>query len=234
MALVQENDPLALKYKGRSVAEQNSMDLSWDLFMSPEYLELRSYLCPTKAEMARLRQILVNVVMATDIMDRELGLMRKSRWEKAFKNGSDNGSSTASGSDDDVNRKASIVLEHLIQASDVSHTMQHFTVFRKWNEKLFCEMYQAYLAGRLAKDPTESWYTGELGFFDYYIIPLAKKLETCGVFGVSSLEYLSYAEANRREWQEKGEEIVKDYVARFLQKQKTQIADVPESDEIDI
>jgi hypothetical protein len=29
---------------------------------------------------------------------------------------------------------------------------------------------------------------GEIGFFDFYIIPLAKKLKECGVFGVSSDE----------------------------------------------
>lgn len=37
------------------------------------------------------------------------------------------------------------------------------------------------------------WYKGELGFFDNYIIPLAKKLKDCGVFGVSSDEFLNYA-----------------------------------------
>jgi len=31
---------------------------------------------------------------------------------------------------------------------------------------------------------------GEIGFYDFYIIPLAKKLDQCGVFGVSSDEYL--------------------------------------------
>ena len=76
-------------------------------------------------------------------------------------------------------------------------------------------MYQAYVAGRIEKDPAQSWYTGEIGFFDFYIIPLAKKLETCGVFGVSSHEYLSYAEANRQEWVSKGEEIVQGYLAKY-------------------
>lgn len=47
--------------------------------------------------------------------------------------------------------------------------------------------------GRADKDPSDDWYQGELAFFDFYIIPLAKKLEDCGVFGVSSHEYLCYA-----------------------------------------
>ena len=139
-----------------------------------------------------------------DIMDKDLKVLRNARWEKAFKSGEDGSSgssaddSKSDGTTSVVNRKATIVLEHLIQASDVCHTMQHWHVYRKWNERLFREMYQAYLDGRIDKDPSESWYEGEIGFFDFYIIPLAKKLETCGVFGVSSHEYLTYAQANRQ------------------------------------
>jgi hypothetical protein len=58
------------------------------------------------------------------------------------------------------------------------------------NERFFEEMYNAYLEGRSETDPTTFWYKGEIGFFDFYIIPLAKKLKDCGVFGVSSDEYL--------------------------------------------
>jgi hypothetical protein len=61
-------------------------------------------------------------------------------------------------------------------------------VYTKWNERLFREMYSAYTAGRTNTDPTNGWYDGELRFFDGYVIPLAKKLKECGVFGVSSDE----------------------------------------------
>ena len=39
----------------------------------------------------------------------------------------------------------------------------------------------------------------------------------CGVFGVSSDEYLNYAEKNRQEWEERGEEVV----AELVEKAKT-------------
>lgn len=100
-----------------------------------------------------------------------------------------------------TNRKATIVIEHLIQASDVAHTMQHWHIYRKWNERFFMECYKAYKDGRAEKDPSVGWYQGEIGFFDFYIIPLARKLKECGVFGVSSDEYLNYAVHNRQEWQ---------------------------------
>lgn len=148
--------------------------------------------------------VVLKLVMATDIMDKDLKALRNARWEKAF---SDNAVKD-SFSQRSVNRKATIVIEHLIQASDIAHTMQHWHIYRKWNERLFREMYDAYRNGRSETDPSDNWYKGEIGFFDFYIIPLAKKLSDCGVFGVSSDEYLNYATKNREEWADKGQEIV--------------------------
>lgn len=65
------------------------------------------------------------------------------------------------------------------------------------------------------KNPADSWYQGEIGFFDFYIIPLAKKLADCGVFGVSSDEYLNYAIQNRNEWKVRGQEVVASLIERF-------------------
>jgi hypothetical protein len=70
-------------------------------------------------------------------------------------------------------------------------------------------MYFGYLHGRSEKDPSTNWYEGELCFFDFYVIPLARKLKECGVFGVSSDEYLDYALRNRDEWARKGKEVAK-------------------------
>jgi hypothetical protein len=70
-------------------------------------------------------------------------------------------------------------------------------------------MYFGYLQGRSEKDPSTNWYEGELWFFDFYVLPLARKLKECGVFGVSSEEYLDYAVRNRSEWARKGKEVAK-------------------------
>ena len=207
--LIKENATLSAVYKNKSVAEQNSVSLFWGLFLDRQYNELRAAICSTEAEMRRFRQLVVNSVMATDIMDKDLKALRNARWEKAFTERLDEGTDTA------TNRKATIVIEHLIQASDVAHTMQHWQVYRKWNERLFAEMYQAYRQGRAEFDPSENWYKGEIGFFDFYIIPLAKKLKDCGVFGVSSDEYLNYAMHNRQEWEARGQEVVAEMVQRI-------------------
>ncbi|KAL7580174.1 hypothetical protein ACA910_012925 [Epithemia clementina (nom. ined.)] len=207
--LIKEQTSLAAVYRNKSIAEQNSVDLAWDLLMDDAYSDLRRTIYVTTAEFMRFRQLVVNIVLATDIMDKDLGALRKGRWNKAFS------SEPSDSSEDDVNRKATIVMEHLIQASDVAHTMQHWHIYRKWNQRLFKEMYLAYLHGRAEKDPSENWYEGEKGFFDFYIIPLAKKLKDCGVFGVSSDEYLQYAVQNRKEWELKGQELVAEMLQTF-------------------
>jgi class 3 adenylate cyclase len=221
--LVKENEALASVYHNKSVAEQNSIDLAWNTLLAPEFDALRACIYSDLSELRRFRQTLVNSVIATDIFDKDLSTARKARWIKAFHTLRSDGSQTNEEkqeklSDEDPsrerNRKATIVIEHLIQASDVAHTMQHWHVYQKWNAKLFEEMYNAFLLGRSDQDPSLNWYNGEIGFFDNYIIPLAKNLKDCGVFGVSSDEYLNYALQNRREWELKGRELVSSLVDR--------------------
>ena len=185
--------------------------------MSDQFQTLREFLFPNMSEMNRFRQVFVNVVLATDIFDKQLNDLRKSRWTRAFASSSD---LVDTNHDDYQNLRATIVIEHIMQASDVSHTMQHWHIYRKWNEKLFRECYKAFREGRAEKDPTTFWYEGEKGFYDYYIIPLAKKLKECGVFGVSSSEYLDYALKNRAEWEIHGQEAVQEMVANVKNQEK--------------
>jgi 3'5'-cyclic nucleotide phosphodiesterase len=202
--LSKEQPDMAAKYRQKSVAEQNSVDIAWDVLMMEQFKGLRKCLFQTKEELFRFRQLIVNVVLATDIFDKELNDLRKHRWTQAF--------ATVQPGNDVNDLRATIVIEHIIQASDVSHTMQHWHVYRKWNTLLFQEMYLAFKADRMGADPSGFWYQGELGFFDNYVIPLAKKLKECNVFGVSSDEYLNYAMMNRAEWEERGKEIVEELV----------------------
>lgn len=214
-AYSQERPDLAQVYDKTSIAEQNSIDMSWALFMRDEFKDLRRCVCATDKELFQFRQLVVQMVMATDVMDKEIGKLRKERWNKAFNVDDISRSKHNEGNEIIRDRKATIVLEHLIQASDVSHTMQHWHVYCKWNEKLFLEMYHAYKLGRLENDPSSNWYKSEIGFFDFYVIPLAKKLEACGVFGVSSDEFLIYAKENREEWVRRGEDLVQLYLEKY-------------------
>jgi hypothetical protein len=92
-------------------------------------------------------------------------------------------------------------------------------VYQKWNRRLFDELYTAYTNGRMGVDPSTFWYNGEIKFFDTYVIPLARKLKDCGVFGVSSDECLNYAINNRREWESKGQMITTELVSNWKQRE---------------
>jgi class 3 adenylate cyclase len=201
--LIDVDDPAAHTYRNKCVAEQNSVDVAWNLLMDDKYSDLRACIFSSDFEQKRFRELIVDAVLATDIADGELGLLRKSRWEQAFQ---------AKASTDveaiDLDRKATIVFEHIIQASDVCHCMQHWHTYQKFNSRLFEERYVAHRRGVVSDPPWVGWYKGEIWFFDNYIIPLAQKLHECGVFGVSYHEYLNYAQENRLEWERKGHEIV--------------------------
>lgn len=88
--------------------------------------------------------------------------------------------------------------------------------------------------GRAEKNPAEGWYWGEIGFFDYYIIPLAKKLDTCGVFGVSKDEYLIFASENRKEWERKGRAFVDEIHKKCQEKYGTYPSSVSNSADAEV
>lgn len=221
--LIKEKPDLADKYKNISVAENNSIKCAWSQLMQPEFTNLRKCVFETNDDESRFRQLLINVVIATDIADRERRAGERVRWEKAFAGDSDWADEWKSLSEMelstvDISLKATVVLEQIVLASDVAHTMQHWLTYVKWNERLYKEMWAAYSTGRAENDPTENWYKGEIGFFDGYIIPLATKLKDCGVFGTAGDEYLGNALRNKAEWIEKGELIVAEFEAKIKRK----------------
>lgn len=128
MQLAKENPELATTYRNKSIAEQNSVDLAWDLFLDPMYKDLQKCIASDHREQKRFRQLVVNSVMATDIFDKDMKELRNKRWDKAFHRDAAlrQQNTTNFSLDDDRNMKATIVIEHIIQASDVAHTMQHW------------------------------------------------------------------------------------------------------------
>jgi hypothetical protein len=67
---------------------------------------------------------------------------------------------------------------------------------------------------------------------DNYIIPLARKLDKCGVFGVSHHEFLNYAQENKKEWEKKGKDITADMLAKCEAKYGTEIRRTQEPETI--
>lgn len=213
--LVIEADPLAVRYNGRSVAERRSITVAWTLLMEDRFQGLRSLIFADEIEMQRFKELLVDMVLATDISGVDRSAMRKLRWQRAFQQRhslleiiGECGGPDAARSQRSL--RSAVILEQIMQAADVAHTMQHWDTFKKWNLRLYRELSKGYRDGRGAFDPREGWYEGEIGFFNFYVIPLARKLEECGALGPAAREYLDCALDNRRRWEGEGEQIIEE------------------------
>jgi 3'5'-cyclic nucleotide phosphodiesterase len=124
-----ENAALATMFKGRSLAEQHSFSVAWDLLQEERFTSLRQTLCPNAAETARFRRLVITAIIGTDLVDKELNDSRVRRWNEAF--GSTGPFQTLkeeSAENEVANRKATIIMELLVQAAHISHTMQHWYV----------------------------------------------------------------------------------------------------------
>jgi len=64
--------------------------------------------------------------------------------------------------------------EHLMLLSDISHLLQGWENFAKWNFRLYKELMVCFKNGQ-CDDPRSGWYQGQIGFYDHYILSLAKR-----------------------------------------------------------
>lgn len=196
LQLAKEKPDLAQYYGETGLAEQYSLDLAWSLLQNDEYEMLRQAMYVNEEEQRFFRQVLARSVLATDITNTKCQKEREERWQNAFVG-------SVSCSIQEKNVKLTLLLDIIIQAADISPLMQHWSVYLKWNERLFAEMKAAFTANRFPKDPSLFWVKGELGFFDNVVIPLASKLKEAGI----SNEYLLMAIRNREEWNNNGARV---------------------------
>lgn len=88
--LVLEHDPLAVLYNDHSVAEQRSLYVAFSVLLKPEFTLLRQtvFAIPHGAidsnDYRRFRQIVINLVLNTDIASPERSQLSKSKWKEAF------------------------------------------------------------------------------------------------------------------------------------------------------
>ena len=216
--LVRENPELAAMCVGASVAEQNSIEIAWELLMDPCYADLQRYIFSSKSELLRFRQIVVNLIMATDMSNQQARESRNKRWHAAF-----HSSDGLNGDEQERGQRIALIMETIIQAADVAHTMQGWEIYRKWNTLSFYETLEAFETGRGEFDPSTYWYEEELACFDDYVIPLAQRLRESGIFGMEGDEFVQYAVENRTRWEEEGHEIINEMIELIPQERRTMV-----------
>lgn len=100
--------------------------------------------------------------------------------------------------------RESVVMETILKAADVAHNLQGFDEMAKWSNRLFLELRRAYVDGR-GDSPQNGWFQNQIGFLDFYLLPLARKLDDMGVFGdAKGAIFAVNVEENRERWTREG------------------------------
>ena len=125
---------------------------------------------------------------------------------------------SVSNSQDDLEEvdelKASVILEVILTAADVAHNLQGWPQMVKWSNRLYMELQQAFLTQR-GTDPQNKWYENQIGFLDFYLLPLALRLEETGVFGETGGNMFAAAVlGNKEQWLEQGSKVTENIVAK--------------------
>lgn len=213
--LIKNGSPLASLYKKRCISEQNSVDISWWLLMTADFDDLRSAIYSNSMEKRRFRQVIVNSVIATDVLDSKMKQHRDNNWNKVFAKKAKSNRLNYMEANEKRNIQVTSIIECVAQVADLSYRGQSYLLYKKWNERLFKEACRAYQEGRLEENPALNWYKSELNYFDNFLIPSLSRLSDTGVFGGSGESYLTQALDNRNAWKVDGEVMVQDMADRF-------------------
>ncbi len=202
---------------GMAIAEKATRR-AWSLFLEPNFRDLRRNLFRTRHDFEFFRRLLgKSIVVFTmetpiDIGEREISPPSGSASLERISSFAVN---------QEASQNALTIVQKLLRVSSDSYALQHFPVFRKWNRLLFLESYGRYMSStndnENKKDPSESWYETELKSFDARI-DLVASLRDSGICDKLADVYLNAAIANKREWEQKGKPIVREYVLQRLQK----------------
>mmetsp|Transcript_24247 Transcript_24247/g.46153 ORF Transcript_24247/g.46153 Transcript_24247/m.46153 type:complete len:858 (+) Transcript_24247:92-2665(+) len=103
--------------------------------------------------------------------------------------------------------KMTVVMEVIMQAADVAHNLQSWDHMVEWSCRLYLELRRAYIQNR-GPDCSPNWFKNQVGFLDMYLEPLAKKLDTVGVFGpMIGPSFVKIVKASRDRWLIDGMEV---------------------------
>jgi hypothetical protein len=104
------------------------------------------------------------------------------------------------GEDEPDELKATVVMETIMTAADVAHNLQDWDHMVKWSDRLYMELRRAHVAGR-GGDPMGTWFENQIGFLEFYLLPVARRLEDTGVFGeATGRMFAGLVMANRDRW----------------------------------
>jgi len=199
--LIKRKDPLSIQYSSDdTIAERHSIKISlFNLLEDGDYADLRQEIFPTDVDKSMFLDYFRVAILATDIASSHRRDQCRERWEFSF------GKHTCS--TDKHDNDLSVVIEHVMQAADIAHTMQDWATLLKWNFRLLRELYTCYQKD-LMPDPIPNWAAGQVSFFDGIVAPLVKRLDKTRAlgpqFGNSLVIWVDHV---RTKWNQVGDDV---------------------------
>jgi hypothetical protein len=198
-ALIQHVDHPTVD-RGTNVAHPTATTDAWSLFTESRFADLRAFVFATELELERFHVAVATAALAS--RDHFCGSIHEPAAPS-------NGNGCRNSMANSVRNTETIAL--VMQASHAFHAMQHFSIYKKWSMVRVTKSRDASTRNQDAAaedDPSTFWYEAELTFFDDLVIPLARTLQTCRLFGTVGDECIRYAQDNRTEWKLQGRDIV--------------------------
>lgn len=201
--LAEIKHPLSEQYEqGVPIAEKYSIDIALQLLFRPQYDAFRLAILPNAMSKIEFAKTLFQGILVTDIASSESNKLHTERYQISqgkqpahydtricpLANHID---SVFDGVELEVSVKEEypnefvithqglrkcVKNEHLMLLSDVSHLIQGWENFAKWNFRLYKEICECWKNG-LCDDPREGWFQGQIGFINNYILPLATRCQ---------------------------------------------------------
>lgn len=78
--------------------------------------------------------------------------------------------------------RSAVIIELLLKAADVAHSLQGWETYIKWSDRMFMELAAAHADDR-GHDPAATWFENQTMIMENYLLPLARKLNDIGIFG---------------------------------------------------
>ena len=186
--LKKENHPLNVVYSQGSYQERQSIQVALALFLEefPDLSTTVLKLCPD------FLHLVTAAVLATDVANKKTQTQIQERFERVIID-----------KDEDVTEfdKTRACIEQMLLLADVGHCTQGYDNFLIWNQAFFYECLQNHTQGH-ADDPRPGWHAGQVGFLEFYILPLA---ERCNAI-IPSCELAKGTRRILRRWNKDGVE----------------------------
>ena len=228
--LSETHHPLSKKFQeGVPIAEWNSIDIGLEIFFREEFEEFRMAILPDVLDQIKFTKTMFQGILVTDIATPDRVKLGIERFAVAQDERGEydvrlcplapyfDGFFDRAGLDEEAKEEFPnefvithcglqncVRNEHLMLVSDISHLLQNWENFVKWNFRLFKELKECMRKG-FCDDPAEGWSQGQIGFLNHYILPLAKrsKIYFNKEFADAIVEN---GETNLRLWKQHGDE----------------------------